>query len=257
MKHLLAIALLLWMGEGMILAAPQKAASPSQEIQPEVVSPSASLPPSTQVAPGGEGFMEPQQVKDLLKRVYLAEFRTNDLLTQVHPESWKMPESARNSFLESFGALRRQMGALEEWRAALDQRPDSMYLAYMMHASIDAILPRLDGVTRIISQRENSSLGAQFSQAGNQLFDLEQTLQPYLVYLLRNQDQMLYAAQANLVGCEKRLGAALAGQREPAKIMKNIVPDFKGRRTRRSDAPASSMPAPATQPKSPAPPAKK
>ena len=131
MKYLLAIALLLWMGEGMILAAPQKAASPSQDNQPEVVRPSASLPPSTQVAPGGEGYMEPQQVKDLLKRVYLAEFRTNDLLTQVHPENWKMPEGARSSFLESFGALRRQMGALEEWRAALDQRPDSMYLAYM------------------------------------------------------------------------------------------------------------------------------
>ena len=205
--------------------------------------------------------MEPQQVKDLLKRVYLSEFRINDLLTQVHPESWTMQEGARNSFLESFGALRRQMDALEEWRAALDQRPDSMYLAYMMHASIDAILPRLDGVTRIISQRENTSLGAQFSQAGNQLFDLQQTMQPYLVYLLRNQDQMLHAAQTNLVGCEKRLGTALREQQGPVKVLKNIVPDFKGRRVPKpaaapSSAPASGAP-PAAQPKSPPLPPKK
>jgi hypothetical protein len=139
------------------------------------------------------------------------------------------------------------MDALEAWRVQLDARPDSMYLAYMMHASIDAILPRLDGVTRIITQRENSSLGAQFSQAGNQLFDLQQSLQPYLVYLLRNQDQTLYAAQTNLAGCENRLGAALRTQQGQLKVLKNIVPDFKGRRVRKPAA---------TQPKTPAPPKK-
>jgi hypothetical protein len=118
-----------------------------------------------------------------------------------------------------------------------------MYLAYMTHASIDAILPRLDGVARIITQRENSSLGAQFSQAGNQLFDLQQTLQPYLISLLRNQDQILLAAQTNLATCQNELGAAMRGRSEPAKLMKNIVPDFKGRRARKSPAaPAGEAP---------------
>jgi len=122
-----------------------------------------------------------------------------------------------------------------------------MYLGYMTHASVDAILPRLDGVARIITQRENPSLGAQFSQAGNQLFDLQQALQPYLIYLLRNQDQTLYAAQANLAACEARLGELVLRQSEPAKVLKNIVPDFKGRRARQPAAPAASV-APATPP---------
>jgi hypothetical protein len=205
--------------------------------------------------------MEPQQVKDWLKRLYLTEFRINDLFTQVRPGIWNMPEGARQSFQQSFDATRRQMDALKEWRTQLDARPDSMYLAYMMHASIDAILPRLDGVTRIITQRENSSLGAQFSQAGNQLFDLQQSLQPYLVYLLRNQDQTLYAAQTNLAGCENRLGAALRGQQGPPKVLKNIVPDFKGRRVRKpaattGSAPSNVAPPAATQPKAPPPPKK-
>lgn len=255
MRFMLASALLLCLGGNFVLAAPQ------QEAREEVVSPQASPPPSGQIAPAGEGSMEPQQVKDFLRRVYRAEFRINDLFTQVRPESWNMPDTARQSFLESFGALRRQMDALEEWRVQLDGRPDSMYLAYMLHGSIDAILPRLDGVTRIVTQRENSSLGAQFSQAGNQLFDLQQAMQPYLVYLLRNQDQMLYAAQTNLVGCQQRLGSSFAGQKEPAKVLKNIVPNFKGRRARK---PASAAgPAPATgaptsaQPKPSAPPQRK
>ena len=156
-----------------------------------------------------------------------------------------MPESARDSFKQSFTVLRSQMDALEGWRSQLKERPDSMYLAYMMHASIDAILPRLDSVTQIITVRENSSLGAQFSQAQNRLFDLQQQLQPYLVYLLRNQDQLLRAAQTNLAGCESRLGTALAGQREPVKVMKNIVPDFKGRRVPKpTTPPLTSIPKP-------------
>ncbi len=255
MKFVLAFALFLCRGGEFALAA-----SP-QEVHEETVAPRASLPPSAQMAPAGEGFMEPQQVKELLKRVYLAEFRINDLLTQVRPENWKMPEGARNSLADTFGALRRQMDALGEWRVQLEARPDSMYLGYMTHASIDAILPRLDAVTRIITQRENSSLGAQFSQSGNQLFDLQQALQPYLVYLLRNQDQTLYAAQTGLAGCEHRLGAALREQQGPAKVLKNIVPDFKGGRVRKpaaatGSAPTSSAP-PAARPKAPAQPPKK
>jgi len=246
MKFLLISALLLGPDEGNLCAGPQQA--PLQEIQEEVVAPQASPPPATQIAPAGDGFMEPQQVRDWLKRLYLAEYRVNDLLSQVRPEGWTLTAGARASFAETYGALRRQMDALGEWRAQLDQRPDSMYLGYMTHASIDAILPRLDAVTRIITQRENSSLGAQFSQAGNQLFDLQQALQPYLIYLLRNQDQMLYAAQTNLVGCEQRLGAALAGQREPAKVLKNIVPDFKGRRARKPAPPTGPPPATTSPP---------
>jgi hypothetical protein len=238
MKLILTMAVLFCLAAEAAFATPQTDAA---EPQAEVVTPRENLPASAQVAPAGEGFMEPQQVKDLLKRVYLIEFRINDLFTQVRPESWNLPESSRQSFQDSFGALQNQMTALEEWRVQLDGRPDSMYLAYMMHASIDAILPRLDGVTRIITQRENASLGAQFSQAGNQLFDLQQALQPYLVYLLRNQDQQLYAAQSNLVACQQRLGAAEASRQEPAKVLKNVVPDFKGRRVRKPAPPASPL----------------
>ena len=248
MRFLPAIALLFLLGQGVWCAEPQQAVT--TDVQAEAVAPGQTPPPA------GEGFVEPQQVKELLHRMWLAEYRINDLFSEVHPERWMMPESARESFRDTFDALRKQMEALEAWRGQLDARPDSMYLGYMTHASIDAILPRLDGVTRIITQRENTSLGAQFSQAGNQLFDLQQALQPYLVHMLRNQDQNLYAVQTNLAGCEGRLGAAMRGQSEPAKVMKNIVPDFKGRRVRKPAAPAGGAP-PATPQSMPQAPLKK
>jgi len=79
-------------------------------------------------------------------------------------------------------------------------------------------------------QHENASLGAQFSQAGNQLFDLQQSLQPYLTFLLRNQDQILLATQTNLAACQNELGYAMRTRVEPAKPMKNVNPEFKGKR---------------------------
>ena len=212
--------------------APTKNQPPSAEqpAPPETekieMAPAAPSP----AGPGAEGFMEPAQVKEILHRVWQAEYRLNDLLTEVHPERWKLADPARDSLQQTLDALRSQLQALEGWRGQLDVRPDSMYLGYMTHASIDAVLPRLDAVTRSVSQHVNTSLGAQFSQVGNQLFDLQQALQPYLVYLLRNQDQLLLASQTNLASCQNELSYAMRGHTQPAIPMKNVRPDFKGRR---------------------------
>jgi len=248
MRFLPVIVLLLSLGEGSWCAAAQQTGTP--EIQEETIAPSPAPPPATQTAPPEEGFLERPQVEELLHRLWLAEYRINDLFSEVHPERWRMPEAARGSFRDSFEALRQQMEALAAWREQFAARPESMYLGFMTYASIGAILPRLEGVTRVITQRENTSLGAQFSHAENQLFDLQQALQPYLAYLVRNQDQILSAAEANLAGCERRLGAALRGQSEPAKVLKNIVPDFKGRRVRNQSVPAGGKTLATPQPKS-------
>ena len=178
----------------------------------------------------GPGFMEPAQVKALAHKIWLAEYRINDLLTQVHPEKWKISNITRNSFDQTLENLHRALEGLEEWRAQFEQRPDSMYFGFQIYAAMNAALPRLDGVARATSQFENASLGAQYSQAGNQLFDLQQALQPYLAYLLRNSDQFLYAAQTNLAGCQNELGKALRGQGGPVKPLKNTFVEFHGRR---------------------------
>jgi hypothetical protein len=114
-----------------------------------------------------------------------------------------------------------------------------MYFGFQTYAAMNAALPRLDGVARAASQFENPSLGAQYSQAGNQLFDLQQALQPYVAYLLRNPDQSLYVSQTNLAGCQNELGIALRGQGEPAKPLKNTFVEFHGRRNKKGQPEAT------------------
>ena len=102
--------------------------------------------------------MEPVQVKALAHKIWIAEFRITDLLTQVHPEKWKTSNVTRNSFNQTLGNLHKALEGLEEWRAQFEKRPDSMYFGFQTYAGMNAALPRLDGVARAASQFENPSL---------------------------------------------------------------------------------------------------
>jgi hypothetical protein len=208
-------------------AGAQAAPAPQTETIP------APQPAQTSKLVNDPGFMEPVQVKALAHKIWIAEYRINDLLTQVHPEKWKTSEVTHNSFNQTLENLHKALEGLEEWRAQFEKRPDSPYFGFQTYAAANAALPRLDGVARAVSQFENPSLGAQYSQAGNQLFDLQQSLQPYIAYLLRNPDQALYVAQTNLAGCQNELGNALRGQGGPAKPLKNTFVEFYPKRPRK------------------------
>ena len=208
------------------------ATAPAPPTQGLEVSPTDQSP--VRALSGETGYMDPAAMKQLLHKVWLAEYRVNDLLTQVHPERWKMADAARTSFHKTLTTLRGQMDSLEQWRAQYEKRPDNIYLGYETYVAINTALPRLEGIARDVSRFENPSLGAQFSQAGNQLFDLQQTLQPFLSFLLRNQDQILSATQSNLASCQNQLSYAMRGRTEAAKPMKNVLPEFKGRRRSKS-----------------------
>jgi hypothetical protein len=233
---------------------PASSSTPPQTESIETVSPSAVIP---RPATPDTSSVDPAQVKALLHQLWLAEFRINDLLTEVHPERWKLSEEARSSFGQTLATLREQLTALEGWRSQLDNRPDSIYLGFMTYSAINATLPRLDAVTRSITQRENASLGAQFSQAGNQLFDTQQSLQPYLAALLQNQDEILVANRNNLAACQSQLSFAMRGRVAPAAPMKNVLPEFKGSRVRRNKAAAGPAASPRQSQPTSAPPPKK
>jgi hypothetical protein len=157
----------------------------------------------------------------------------------VHPDKWRVSNITRNSFNQTLLNLHKALDGLEEWRAKFDERPDSMYFGFQTYAAMNAAMPRLDGVARAVSQFENTSLGAQYGQAGNQLFDLQQALQPYIAYLLRSPDQALYVAQTNLAGCQNELGNALRGQGGPAKPLKNTFVQFYPRHRRKGQPEAT------------------
>ncbi len=248
---------------------PQEARSttgePAATAEPNVLTPQAEeveaaepSPADRTAVPAAEGEMAPAQVKELLHDIWLAEFRINDLLTEVRPERWKLSAETHDSFQHLVETLKRQLEAVEGWRGQLDARPESMYLAYQTYSAISTILPRLDGVARSMTQHENPSFGAQFSQAGNRLFDLQQTLGTYLGFLLRSQDRLLQALQSNLAACHTELSYAMRGKTERAQPMRNIRPQFKGRRVREraareAEKAKTSSPSNPSQPSTPGP----
>jgi len=206
-------------------AGAQAGATPQTETIPPP-QPAQPSPPVT--APG---YMDPAQVKALAHKIWQAELRANDLVTQLHPKKWVVSNIVRNSFNQTLENLQAALAGLEDWRAKFETRPDSMYFGFETFAEISAVLPRLDGVGRAANQFESASLGAEFSQAGGQFFDLQQALEPYIAYLLRSPDQALYVAQTNLAGCQSQLGNALRGQAGPATPLKNTFVEFHARRS--------------------------
>ncbi len=254
MRSVTVIILLIGCAAWASAQQPQKAQAPAKppgtpataEPPVEQITPPSPTPPPMAASPE-PGFMDPAQVRALLHNVWLAQYRINDLLAQVKPERWKISDAARQSFQQTLDNLRKGLAAQDDWRSQFEKRPDSMYLGYELYVTMNALLPRLDGVAKSVSQNENTSLGVQYSKAENQLFDLQQALQPYLTYLMRNRDQVLYATQANLASCENQLGYALHGRMGRATPMKNIAPAFKGhprhRRTKEKVAAGSEKPA--------------
>ena len=209
---------------------PHSSAPVSDQIETERIGPSGQSPVVPAAQQGKTGYLEPTQLKVLTHRIWLAQYRLNDLISQVHPETWKMDPGARQSFGQSLDSLRKSIAAEEDWRSQLDGRPDSLYLGFQMYMAISAVLPRIDGLARSISKYENASFGGQFSQAGNQLFDLQQVIEPHLAYLLKNQDNAIVIVQTNLASCQNELSFAEHDKEGRAIPMKNIVPEFKGRR---------------------------
>lgn len=208
--------------------------APSAPPETETIQVAPAPPSPLQKLSSETGGMDPAALREGLHKMAILEYRINDLLSQVQPAKWKISDGARKSFEQTLDTLRKQLAALEEWRAQFDKRPESMYLGYKTYVTINMVLPRLDGVARSVSQYENPSLGAQYSQAGNQLFDQQQAIEPYLSFLLRNQDGLLLGSENNLAACQNQLGYAMRGRGEQAIPMKNINPKFKGRRVRKS-----------------------
>ena len=224
-------------------AARQKTSPQHAEGAPAATAPQTeNIPPSqadqSAPAPPAPGFMEPARVKAVAHEIWLVEYRINDLLSAVHPEKWKISNVTRNSYDQTLQTLRRTMQGMEGWRAQFESRPDSIYYGFQTYAAMNAALPRLEGMAQAAGKYENVSLGAQYGEAQNHLFDLQEALGPYIAYLLRNPDEALYVSQTNLAGCQSQLGVLLRGQGGPAKPLKNTFVEFYPKHKRDSQ-PAS------------------
>src|SRR5207247_10059652 len=140
----------------------------------QVTAPQAAPPPSTSTELAGS--ITPEQVKTLMQQVYVATFRLGDLMTLVHPERWKVPETVRDSFKQDLATLRDHLRALEASRRQFADQPDSPYLGYAVYVAIPPVVSSLGRIAQNVSQFENPRLASQVGQAGIWLREAGQTL---------------------------------------------------------------------------------
>lgn len=208
----------------------QPSPEPTDEIQTETIKVPESLQAPPRSMANQLGYMEPSQTHQLLTRLWQAEARVKDLTTQVHPEKLKMPPAVLANFNSNMDMLRRSLDALEKSRLLFDGRLDSEYLGFETYAGIGEVLPPLEKLTSTVARYNNFSLEAEFNQAWNEMLTMQRSLKPYLSFLLRNHDQIFVTMETNLAGCQKQLGYKDYKANGSPTYMRNVLPDFKGRR---------------------------
>lgn len=218
---------------------PASGAAPSEQIQTEKIKVPEYLQAPPRSMSNQPGFMEPAQTRALLAKMWQAEARIKDLLTQVHPERLKMPAAVLVTFKGDLGVLQHNLATLEKSREQFDGRVDSEYLGFETYAGISQVLPPLERLTSIISRYNNPSLEGEFNQSWNEMLTMQQALKPYLSFLLRNHDKIFLTMETNLAGCQNQLGYKNWRGPGAVKNMRNVLPAFKGRVHVQKKAPPS------------------
>jgi len=208
----------------------------AQETEP--IKPPSESPIPTVKEPG---FMDPPSVLALLHQALLTEYRVNDLLADVHPDHWKMPDAMRSSVGNSAAELRARMKDMDAWRVELEKRPSSAYLVFETYQAMSVLPPRLDALARLVSENESPSFGAEYASVGDRFLDAQQTLGSYLGYILRNQDQIVAAMEGNLSSCQSKLGEAMQGRGPRATPIPNARPIRPARRKQHAKATGTTV----------------
>ena len=213
----------------------QEAAGPAPQTE-RIAAPSAPPPPATRVEEVGS--MTPEQVKSLLHRIYVAAFRLNDLLTQVQPGRWKVPEPVRDHFNLSVARLRSDLKTLEASQTEFAEQTDSTYAGYQTYEAIPAVLSDLKVVHRDINLFEDRNIAGLFDQPAQWLDESQQALKTYLDFMLRNRNQVVRTYEANLASCQNTLNYAMRSQSAPARPMEPVrfVRPLRSAKIRRKEA---------------------
>ncbi|HUI42507.1 MAG TPA: hypothetical protein VL523_11115 [Terriglobia bacterium] len=217
---------------------PSNAAGGGLEPKTEEIRPAPAAAPLTG-ASADRPPLDPQQLKDLLYQAYVPAFRLKDMLGQEHPESWKAPDAEQTAYREASEMLSHDLADLTAWRDQLEEHPSSLEAAFEVYAALGKLSPPAGSVGRIVARYDNSKVGAEYAQRARQVAALRDRLEPYLSYLLRFHDEQVGTVQRNFTACEQELGFAMRPTTPTAVPLKNIIPEFKGRRP---DRPARHSP---------------
>jgi hypothetical protein len=174
--------------------------------------------------------MQPEQLKELLYKMYAVAYRIQDLLNQERPEKWKAPDVERASFSQARETLRAKLAEFEKSRSQLAASPESGELAFQTYRALGALQGPLAQVSRSVPVNQNARLADEFQQRGRELTAGQQSLVPYISYFLDHWDRAVHMFQSNLAACQNQLNYAMHSRVQAATPLPNVNPEFRGYR---------------------------
>lgn len=177
--------------------------------------------------------LTPAQVKAILHSVYVSEYRVRDLLGQEHPELWKASPAERELAAQARAVLLTRLNEMEKWRDQFNQDPGNTYNAFRTYLAINRLFHPLRVFGREAGKYENENMAGDYQRRADDMEAQMNGLIPYIGFILQHADQNLETFQSDLASCQNQLSYAMHGTVHTPASMKNIVPVFKGRRTRR------------------------
>jgi len=176
--------------------------------------------------------MTPAQVKAILYKIYVSEFRIHDLLGQERPEQWKASPAERALINQARETLLSQLATLEMWRARLNQDTGNMYDAFQVFRSIDNVFHPLRVFSREVVRYQGAGLGEPYRRRANDLEASLNALMPYVGAILQHASDNMSMIQTDLDSCQNQLTYAMHESLHAPTPLKNVVPAFEGRRVR-------------------------
>jgi hypothetical protein len=212
----------------------------SPSLQTERISGAAAPPPPIQYIPGLTPPLTGSQVKAVLYAIYVSTYRIRDLLTQEHPGQWKASLPDRTAAMQARARILSGASELEKWRGLFSEDPDNMYDAFQLYRSVQELVQPVQAFSLAVDRYENTALASDYSRRAGDLEARLSDLIPYINFFLKHESHSIDLYQSDLASCQNRLSYAMHGFMRPAVPMKNIVPDFQGRRMTRRKTKATA-----------------
>jgi hypothetical protein len=200
-------------------------------VQGEVIQPSTTAKGIIPADTGGSPApMQPEQLKELLSRMYVSAFRIQDLLNQEHPEKWKAPDAEHTGFNQAREALRARLTEFEKVRYQFAATPASADLAFRTYRAVGSLQEPLEQVGQSVSAHEDAKLADEYQRRGRELTAGQEQLVPYISYFLNRWDRAAQMFQNNLAACENQLSGVMRNRVPVPTPLPNVNPEFQGHR---------------------------
>ncbi|MGH9406282.1 MAG: hypothetical protein ACRD3D_10660 [Terriglobia bacterium] len=176
--------------------APTPVQAPATSTQVPAASTLPARPPSSPAA----AALTPDQMRTLLRGVFLTDARVGDLLSLLQPSRWKMPQAERALFAERLQSVTNQLKTVEQWRYQFLYGLQKPELGEHTASALAGLVGQITSIEPTVTQYEGAPEAAQFTHAERQLAAARDSVASYVATLEAENAKALEAPATALPG---------------------------------------------------------